>query len=148
MLHMKKTNHFILTHALILTGILFSNSISAQQDSSKGYYIQSEKQIETTEPGSHNGGGTTTAYKFFKSIPGSKLQLTKRILHPGSAIGYHLQKEEEIYYILSGTGEMTMNGKTFPVKEGDAILTLPGNSHGLKQTGEAALVVMINYEKK
>ena len=145
---MKKNKLFFLRYAVILAAILYSHTLFAQQDSSKGYYIQSEKQIETLEPGSHKGGGTTTAYKFFKSIPGSKLQLTKRILHPGSAIGYHLQKEEEIYYILSGTGEMTMNGKTFPVKEGDAILTLPGNSHGLKQTGETDLVVIINYEKK
>ena len=72
----------------------------------------------------------------------------KRVLHPGSAIGYHLQKEDEIYYIVSGTGEMKMNGETFPVKAGDGILTRPGSSHGLTQTGKEDLVVIINYEKK
>lgn len=69
----------------------------------------------------------------------------KRVLHPGSAIGYHLQKEDEIYYIISGTGEVQMNGKTFPVKAGDAILTRPGSSHGLKQTGKDDLIIIINY---
>ena len=57
----------------------------------------------------------------------------KPVLHPGSAIGYHLQKEDEVYYIISGTGEMQMNGKSFTVKTGDAILTRPGSSLGLKQ---------------
>ena len=59
-----------------------------------------------------------------------------------------LQKEEEIYYVVSGTGEMTINNKVFRVNAGDAILTLPGSSHGLKQTGTEDLVLIINYEKQ
>jgi mannose-6-phosphate isomerase-like protein (cupin superfamily) len=113
-----------------------------------GYILENEKDIAAAETGPHKGGGNTTAHRFFKSATDSKLQFTKRILHPGSAIGYHLQKEEEIYYIASGTGEMAMNGQYFPVKAGDAILTHPGNSHGLKQTGDEDLVVIINYQRK
>jgi mannose-6-phosphate isomerase-like protein (cupin superfamily) len=70
----------------------------------------------------------------------------KRVLHPGSSIGYHKQERDEVYYILSGTGEMEMNGKTFHVKTGDAILTRPGSSHGLKQSGKDDLVIFISYE--
>ena len=29
---------------------------------------------------------------------------------------------------------------------GDAIFTRPGSSHGVKQTGDEDLVIMINYE--
>ena len=54
--------------------------------------------------------------------------------------------EDQIYYIISGTGEMQMNGKSFAVKAGDAILTRPGSSHGLKQTGKDDLVIIINYQ--
>ena len=99
-------------HLLLLTLLLViaGTTVFAQRDSSKSWYLQSEKQIEGKEPGPHKGGGNTTAYRFFKDIPGSKLQLTRRILEPGAGIGYHLQKEEEIYYVLSGTGEMNMNG--------------------------------------
>lgn len=127
-------------------GTLFSEARDQQEES--GYILEHEKDIATAEPGSHDGGGKTTAYKFFSKVKGSKLEFRKRALHPGSAIGYHLQKEEEIYYIDSGTGEMQMNGKTFPVQAGDAILTLAGSSHGLKQTGTEDLVVIINYERK
>jgi mannose-6-phosphate isomerase-like protein (cupin superfamily) len=73
------------------------------------------------------------------------LALRKRVLRPGSAIGYHLQETDEIYYIISGTGQMQMNGKNFPVNAGDAILTRPGSSHGLKQTGHQDLALMIAY---
>ena len=50
--------------------------------------------------------------------------------------------------MLSGTGVMQMNGAEFPVKPGDAVLTRPGSSHGIKQTGREDLVLIINYEKK
>jgi mannose-6-phosphate isomerase-like protein (cupin superfamily) len=68
-------------------------------------------------------------------------------MKPGSAIGYHLQTEDEIYYILSGKGLMTIDHKSFDVGPGDAILTRIGSSHGLKQVGSEDLVLMINYEQ-
>jgi mannose-6-phosphate isomerase-like protein (cupin superfamily) len=41
---------------------------------------------------------------------------------------------------------MTLDGKPVEVGPGTAILTRPGSSHGLKQTGTEDLVIMINYE--
>jgi len=125
--------------------MLASQVLNKKQDP---YILEHEKDIATRQPGPHEGGGNTTAYNFFAKAEDFHLAFRKRILHPGSSIGYHLQKEDEIYYILSGRGEMQMNGKSFEVKEGDAILTRPGSSHGLKQTGEDDLVIMINYIKE
>lgn len=122
--------------------------ITAQQLQAQGYILEHEKDIAVEEPGTHNGGGMTTGYTFFKNAKDLKLVFKKRVLRPGSAIGYHLQKEDEIYYILSGTGEMQMNGKTFMVTAGDNILTRPGSSHGLKASGKDSLVVIINYLQK
>ena len=121
---------------------------STRTQQPEGYILHHEEDLAVKQAGPHDGGGNTTAYNFFATAKDCKLVFRKRILHPGSAIGYHLQTEHEIYYILSGVGEMKMNGKTFPVKTGDAILTLPGSSHSLTQTGKDDLVVIINYEKK
>lgn len=134
--------------ALFFTIGLFVSSAFAWQQQQTGYILEHEKDIAASEPGPHNGGGTSTAYRFFTKATDSKLAFTKRVLHPGSGIGYHLQKEEEIYYIASGKGEMKMNGETFSVKAGDSILTLPGSSHSITQTGKDDLVVIITYEKK
>jgi mannose-6-phosphate isomerase-like protein (cupin superfamily) len=120
----------------------------AKQNQQTGYILEHENDIVKDEPGPHNGGGNSTVYNFFSKADNSKLVFRKRVLHPGAAIGYHLQKEEEIYYIVNGTGEMTMNNKIFTVHTGDAVLTLPGSSHGLKQTGKDDLVVIIDYEKQ
>ena len=136
----------IIAVSFFATG-LFVSSAFAKQKQEAGYLLEHENGIAKNEPAPHNGGGNTTVYNFFKEAANSKLVFRKRILHPGAAIGYHLQKAEEIYYIITGEGEMTMNNKTFYVSAGDAILTLAGSSHGLKQTGAQDLVVIIVYEK-
>jgi mannose-6-phosphate isomerase-like protein (cupin superfamily) len=112
-----------------------------------GFVVERDAEVRANEPGPHAGGGQTTAYSFFKKAPGLTLVFRKRALKPGSAIGYHLQSEDEIYYILSGRGSMTIDGKSFDVGPGDAILTRHGSSHGLKQVGNEDLVLMINYEQ-
>ena len=129
---------------LVLISIcLFTAPVFSQ--TRQPYILEHEKDIAKNEPGTHNGGGSTVGYSFFSKADSLKMTFRKRVLHPGSAIGYHLQKEDEVYYIITGTGEMQMNGKSFPVKAGDAVLTRPGSSHGLKQTGKGDLVIIITY---
>jgi quercetin dioxygenase-like cupin family protein len=143
---MKTRFHFptFLITASVFALFLLAGFVLKQQD--KGYILDHEKDIAVDESGSHNGGGKTTAFPFFKGFKGGKMAFRKRILHPGSAIGYHLQEQQEIYYILSGNGELQMNGQTIPVTTGDAILTLPGSSHGLKPAPNSDLSVLITYE--
>jgi mannose-6-phosphate isomerase-like protein (cupin superfamily) len=112
-----------------------------------GYVLERDKEVAKNEPGTHNGGGQTVGYSFFSKTPNLKLVFRKRAFKPGSAIGYHLQREDEIYYVLSGRGMMNIDGKEFEVGSGDAVLTRPGSSHGLKQVGKEDLVILINYEQ-
>ncbi|MBS1789477.1 MAG: cupin domain-containing protein [Acidobacteria bacterium] len=119
-----------------------------QARAGEGFIHERDEQVAKTGAAPHNGPGRSTGYNFFEKATDFKQIFRKRVLHPGAAIGYHLQKEDEVYYILSGTGVMQMNGNEFPVKAGDAILTRPGSSHGLKQTGKDDLALIIVYEKK
>ena len=111
------------------------------------YILEHEKDIAAQQPGPHDGGGMTTGYSFFSQAKDLKMVFRKRVLHKGSAIGYHLQKADEVYYIVSGEGVMKMNDETFKVKAGDAILTRPGSSHGLRPEGRKDLVIIITYQE-
>ena len=148
-------------HTISLAGLLLAagltqassapseRSESNGQEAKKlgGYILERDAEVATPEPGTHNGGGQTIGYSFFKRAPGLRLVFRKRAFKPGSAIGYHEQKEDEIYYVLSGRGIMTVDGKSFEVGAGDGVLTRPGSSHGLKQAGTEDLVILINYEQ-
>ncbi|WOX04404.1 cupin domain-containing protein [Microbulbifer pacificus] len=112
-----------------------------------GFAIEEESELAVPQPGPHQGGGATTAFPFFSGVPDLEIVFRKRILHPGAAIGYHEQHKDEIYYVASGTGELTMNGEKSQVGPGTSILTRQGNSHGLRQTGSEDLVIFIVYRK-
>jgi len=122
--------------------------VAAQQKPRGGSVVERDAQVQSVEPGTHDGGGETVGYSFFKNVPNLNLVFRKRALKPGSGIGYHEQKEDEIYYVLSGRGIMTIDGKSFEVGPGTAVLTRPGSSHGLKQAGPDDLVILINYEQR
>ena len=123
------------------------NAAAGKPEKPGGYVLERDKEVAKNEPGTHNGGGQTIGYSFFGKTPNLKLVFRKRAFKPGSAIGYHVQREDEIYYVLSGRGLMTIDGKDFEVGPGDAVLTRPGSSHGLKQVGKEDLVILINYEQ-
>ena len=143
---MKKTILFTLCFSLLILISIVSFVFGRRYQ--QGYILEHEKDIAQQQPAPHNGVGMSTAYSFFANAPGLKFAFRKRVLKLGSAIGYHLQHEDEVYYILSGTGIMKMNGDSFAVKTGDAVLTRPGSSHGLRQTGADSLVIIINYPVK
>lgn len=144
---MKKFQVLLLLLFTFWTG---ASLVQSQQPApaTEGHVIAHDRDVARNEPGPHDGGGPSTGYIFFENVPDLRFSFRKRVLHKGGAIGYHLQKTDEVYYILSGTGKMTMNGKLFPVKRGDAILTRGGSSHGLRQTGLRDLTIVITYQKE
>ncbi len=136
--------------ATLFAGILIGAAAmaGAQQKVKGGYIVEHDAEVAKNEPGTHNGGGETVGYSFFAKAPKMPFVFRKRALKPGSGIGYHEQKEDEVYYVLSGKGIMTLDDKPVEVGPGTAILTRPGSSHGLKQIGNDDLVIMIAYEVK
>lgn len=59
---------------------------------------------------------------------------------PGGVSGEHLHtRTEEVYFILSGRGEITLDGRPHQVQAGDLILTGVGTCHGLRNTGPEGL---------
>ena len=137
-------------NAVYAVALLFAgagiHARAAQKPAPGGYIVEHDAEIAKDEPGTHNGGGMTVGYSFFAKVPNLKLVFRKRTFHPGSGVGLHEQKEDEIYYVLSGRGQMTLDGKTVDVTPGTAVLTRTGSSHSLKQVGSEDLVVLINYE--
>jgi mannose-6-phosphate isomerase-like protein (cupin superfamily) len=113
-----------------------------------GFIVQHDAEIAKNEPGTHDGGGQTIGYSFFDKTPGMRFIFRKRALHPGAGVGLHEQHEDEVYYVLSGKGVMTVDGTKVDMTPGTAVLTRPGSSHSLKQMGADDLVVLISYEIK
>jgi len=74
----------------------------------------------------------------------------KITLDPGCSIGYHQHdREEEVYYILSGQGVVNDNGDTRTVNPGDSVLTGNGAFHSIENQGDVPLEfigVILTYD--
>ena len=49
---------------------------------------------------------------------------------------------EELYFITSGQGRMTLGNKQFDVRVGDTICIAPGTPHCIENTGSQDLVIL------
>ena len=66
------------------------------------------------------------------------------ILPPGTSIGYHQHNMiEEVYFLVSGNGRATVNDTTWDVKAGDAIPCTSGDSHGLFNSSNREIELIV-----
>lgn len=144
---MKRAFSAVLVTAAVCGGVSGSDPASATAGQARPSLIQRDSEIAVSQPGPHEGGGTTTAYPFFADAAEFAIVFRKRALHPGSGIGCHPHGKDEIYYVVSGRGEFTLDGVKHPVGPGSAMLTRDGSTHCLRQVGDEDLVIIVNYLK-
>ncbi len=74
----------------------------------------------------------------------TQCSLAEEVLPPGSAVAPHHHRElEEIYYILSGSGRMTVGQQSGDVAEGDAVYVPRGHRHTLENTGSEPIRLLV-----
>lgn len=77
---------------------------------------------------------------------GKHSQLVVMRIPPGGEIGEETHDHvEQTLYFQSGTGEATLDGKTFPIAAGDVFVVTPGTKHNFKNTGNEPLKVATVY---
>jgi mannose-6-phosphate isomerase-like protein (cupin superfamily) len=107
-----------------------------------------ETDVMRQEVPPHNGTGQSTAYRISDAAPGRNFEFRKRVMRPGAAIGLHVLKHDEIYYVLSGRGEVTSDGVSQMLEPGMAAYLYEGADVGIRQAGEEDLVLIIAYPLK
>ena len=67
------------------------------------------------------------------------------VIPPGAGVPEHTHPQEEVYLILSGVGEMTVDGETLPVTGICAIYVASGIPHALVNSGEEEMAFVFTY---
>ena len=101
-------------------------------------------QKEVRERMREGTGTVEILHVFRKEELRGKVRLFARLRLPkGASIGYHEHDgEEEVFYILSGSGVVNDNGVATPVGPGDAVLTGGGAGHAIENRGDEPLELM------
>jgi mannose-6-phosphate isomerase-like protein (cupin superfamily) len=107
--------------------------------------VVDERQVVKEEPPPHGSIGMSTAYRISDVVPNRTMEFRKRMLHPGAAIGQHVIAHDEVYYVLSGEGEVVSDGKRAQLKPGMAAYLYSGATVGISQRGRELLSLVIAY---
>ncbi len=72
-----------------------------------------------------------------------KLSIAEARVRPGGATKEHFHRtSEEVYYILSGEGEMYIDEEKARIKAGDVVLIPAGARHYVVNKGEEELIIL------
>jgi mannose-6-phosphate isomerase-like protein (cupin superfamily) len=107
--------------------------------------VVDERAVMVEEPPPHGAIGMSTAYRISDAAPGRTMEFRKRVLHQGAAIGAHPIAHDEVYYVLSGEGEVVSDGQTARLTSGMAAYLYRDAVVGIRQIGEAPLTLIISY---
>lgn len=109
-------------------------------DNVKANYCDLEEQVIKA----HDGEGFIKWARIIDSYKLSSINfIDKAIVPPGSSIGIHFHNDsEEIYFILSGNGEMTIGEKKIPIKPFDIIVNR-ASSHSLINNSNNNIEILV-----
>ena len=104
-----------------------------------------ERNTVRQEPPPHGAIGMSTAYRISDAAPNRSMEFRKRILHKGAAIGLHPIAHDEVYYVLSGEGEVESDSSKARLTPGMTAYLYDGARVGIRQVGEEPLALIISY---
>jgi mannose-6-phosphate isomerase-like protein (cupin superfamily) len=108
--------------------------------------IVHEEDVKREEAPPHGAIGMSTAYRISDAAPAPRaMEFRKRVLHKGAAIGLHPIRHDEVYYALSGEGDVTSDGTTRRMGPGMAAYLYKDAVVGIKQVGRKPLTIIISY---
>jgi mannose-6-phosphate isomerase-like protein (cupin superfamily) len=133
---------WILSAALL---VLPSTVLAEGDVPTRSMVIIDEAATVRDEPPPHGAIGMSTAYRISDGVPARTMEFRKRVLHPGAAIGEHVIAHDEVYYVLSGEGEVVSDGRTARLGAGMAAYLYHGAKVGIRQIGSEPLTLIISY---
>jgi mannose-6-phosphate isomerase-like protein (cupin superfamily) len=109
------------------------------------FFVREDAAVTKVEPPPHDGTGQSTAYRYFDDVTDARVVFRKRALHKGASIGMHVLKHDEVYYVVSGQGELRVDDRRVDIGPDTAIFMHEGADVGIWQKGDEDLVVIIAY---
>ena len=125
-----------------------SSKAAPSADNFPQVYPKSAYVIKDREKAGGTGEGIVHCeYAFFrdKALEDHAFkEISWTTLPPGASIGVHKhEKNEDAYIVIAGSGVfIDADGRETPIRAGDVTIARKGESHGMRNTGSEALVIL------
>jgi mannose-6-phosphate isomerase-like protein (cupin superfamily) len=88
-----------------------------------------------------HGGAVRQKLRYVDGVRGPLAGLSWYAVAPGEVCAAHVHTgKAETWLIVAGRGRAQIGEREFDVAPGDAMVTMPGTPHALRNTGDAPLV--------
>lgn len=71
------------------------------------------------------------------------MELVQLVLDPGAYLAPHTTPMDVVFFIHEGDGQVILGDDPIPVKRGDAVACPGATAHGLRNSGDAFLRVLV-----
>jgi mannose-6-phosphate isomerase-like protein (cupin superfamily) len=85
----------------------------------------------------HQGTGDSTSYRYTDLQPGLDVELRKRTLRRGAAVGTHHLGQDQLFYVLAGEIDFVADGESRRLRGGTFIYSFKGTAVEIRQHGAA-----------
>jgi mannose-6-phosphate isomerase-like protein (cupin superfamily) len=135
-----------LAFLLLCGGLPFHASGAEPADEANSRFrIRQDQDVLHVEPAPHDGAGQTKAYRYFDDVKDAGIIFRKRALLKSSSIGMHVLGHDEVYYVLSGRAELTVDDQQRTLQPSTAVYMAKGANVGIRQAGDDDLVLIVAY---
>ncbi len=129
-----------------LAALLLAGGEAAPPPPARPMVVVRGEDVRREEPPPHGAIGMSTAWRISDAVPPPRaMEFRRRVLHPGAAIGAHPIAHDEVYYVLSGRGEVVSDGVTAVLEPGMAAYLWKGAVVGIRQVGTEPLDLIVSY---
>ena len=135
-----------LAFLLLCGGLPFhAGGAEPADEANSRFRIRQDNDVMHVEPAPHDGSGQTKAYRYFDDVKDAGIVFRKRALPKGGAIGMHVLGHDEVYYVLSGQAEITVDEVQRALQPSTAVYMAKGANVGIRQVGDDDLVLIVAY---
>ena len=134
--------------ALVAGSVAVAGSVVVDKESRhirNRFWVKQDNEVIHVEPAPHDGKGQTKAYRYFDEVKDAGVIFRKRAMPKGSDIGMHVLAHDEVYYVVSGRGELIVDDAKRTLQANTAAFMHEGANVGIRQLGDEELVIIAAY---
>ena len=133
------------------TGTMTKRLSSVSVESTSENRLKFRETLFSAKSMKENIGGVivkdNNIYKLRDNTALKNLVLSSTLLHPGKqTTGHEHQGQEEVYFFVTGSGEMLINEERFEVNSGDIVLIEDGEFHCVHNTSQSDLYFVCVFD--
>lgn len=101
--------------------------------------------LEDVSPIELPGGSWSRMVLNDKTLTGNTASLGYSVFTPGCVTGMVAHETEEVAYVLSGSGELRLDGEPVPFRAGQGLHVPAGIWHAVANTGDEDVIMVFGF---